>query len=178
MKRYVAILRGINVGGKHKVKMEDLRGLLNNLGLNDVQTYIQSGNIIFNSSKSSIPSLIESIEKCLYSYYQFRIPCLVLSANEVAEALNNNPFLKDQQDITKLHCTFLREVPGEINIASIDVSQFEPDSFQIIGKIVYVHCPNGYGRTKLTNTFFEKKLKVEATTRNWKTTLKLHELSN
>lgn len=179
MSKYVAILRGINVGKGRKVLMTDLKNLLAKLGLKNIQTYIQSGNVMFDLRQpESLVVLEDGLNQAISGAFGFDIPVIIRTAREMEESVANNPFLKeDGADIDKLHLTFLKDVPAPELLKKIKEFQFSPDQFEIIGKDVFVHCPNGYGQTKITNDFFEKKLKVQATTRNWKTVQKLHELS-
>lgn len=179
MSKYVAILRGINVGKGRKVLMTDLKNLLAKLGLKHIQTYIQSGNVMFDLRQpESLVVLEDGLNQAISGTFGFDIPVIIRTAREMEESVANNPFLKeDGADIDKLHLTFLKDVPAPELLKKIKEFQFSPDQFEIIGKDVFVHCPNGYGQTKITNDFFEKKLKVQATTRNWKTVQKLHELS-
>ncbi|HZL10800.1 MAG TPA: DUF1697 domain-containing protein [Prolixibacteraceae bacterium] len=180
MPKYVAIFRGINVGTGRKVPMVDLKVLCAKLGLVNVQSYIQSGNIIFELAKpEAIVALEESLHLAISETFGFDIPVILRTSEEMEKSSSTNPFLKEKDvDIEKLHLTFLREVPAPELIEKIKAFQFLPDRYEIIGNDVFVYCPNGYGRTKITNDFFEKKLKVQATTRNWKTVMKLLELSN
>ena len=177
MEIYISILRGINVSGQKKIIMADLKGLYENLGFQDVQTYIQSGNVIFKSPKTEKSILKNKIETKISKQYGFSVPVQVLELQKLNKVFANNPFVnKRNEDISKLHVTFLEEVPeAEIRSEIMNI-QSTSDEFIISGKVIYVFCPNGYGRTKLNNTFFEKKLKTSATTRNWKTISKLVEL--
>lgn len=176
--RYIAILRGINVGTGRKVPMADLKVLCAKLGLANVQTYIQSGNIIFEMNKpEAIPALQDRMHQAISETFGFNIPVIIRTAQEMEESIANNPFLKEKDvDIEKLHFTFLKETPATEWVEKIKMFQFLPDRFEIIGKAVFVYCQDGYGRSKITNDFFERKLKVTATTRNWKTVMKLQEM--
>lgn len=178
MESYIAILRGINVSGQKKIKMEDLRQLLAELNFHDIQTYIQSGNVIFEHKKSDPLELAGQIAHQISDKYSFEVPVIVKTAAELEHVLHNNPFLKDrQEDESKLHVTFLSEIPKQELLNKIKELDHKPDEFIISDKAIYLFCPNGYGRTKLTNNFFENKLKVTATTRNWKTVNKLVEIA-
>jgi len=180
MSRYIAILRGINVGANRKVLMADLKILLTKLGLENIQTYIQSGNLIFDlANPESIPTLEERLHLAISDTFDFDIPVIVRTSEEMEQSIAINPFLKQNDaDIEKLHLTFLKETPTAELIEKMKGFDFSPDRYEIIGNNVFVYCENGYGRTKITNDFFEKKLKISATTRNWKTVMKLLELSN
>lgn len=174
---YIALLRGINVGQK-KVNMNDLKALLSAHGLTDIVTYIQSGNVLFNYRKTTAPKLEEKLSTLITDHYGFEVPVMIRTPDELVAALDHNPFLKDEQiDVAKLHLTFLAAVPEPEHLAKIRTYHYPPDQFHIQDKDVYLHCPDGYGNTKLSNTFFEQKLKVAATTRNLKTVRELIRLA-
>lgn len=178
MQKYIAILRGINVGTGRKVPMADLKALCGKLGLIDLQTYIQSGNLVFElANPEPIPALQDRLEQAFTNAFGFDIPVLIRTAEEWAESIANNPFLKEEKtDIDRLHLTCLKEVPPPELLEKIKVYQYLPDRYEIIGRDVFIFCANGYGTSKLTNPFFEAKLKTPATTRNWKTVMKLYEM--
>jgi len=159
--------------------MADLRQLMADLGFTDVSTYIQSGNVFFNSNKKATDiKLAEIIEKAILDKYGFVVPVIVKSTSEIAQAVKQNPFYEDQEaDIKALHLTFLKETPSPENLAKTEAYDYSPDKFVIQDKCVFIFCEGKYHQSKLTNNFFEKKLKVAATTRNWKTVLKLLELA-
>lgn len=178
MTKYLAILRGINVGGRRKILMADLKKLFEDLGFSEVSTYIQSGNVFFSSPKTDLLKLAGKIEQGIEDHYGFDVQVIVLSIDELGEAVEQNPFLKNPEaDINKLHLTFLKEEPSAENRQALEKLEFPPDEFRIMGKRVYISCAGRYSDTKITNNMLEKKLKVPATTRNWKTTSKLWELS-
>jgi uncharacterized protein (DUF1697 family) len=175
--RYISILRGINVGGNRKIPMADLKSLFGKIGFANVQTYIQSGNVIFDSEETDIRILELKIQKIITETFGFDVPVIVRTVGEWAESVANNPFWKEKDaDIDRLHLTFLKDLPDPEKLERINTFAFPPDKFQIIGKDVFVFCSAGYSDSKLTNQFFESKLGVPATTRNWKTILKLHEM--
>ncbi|QYA24110.1 DUF1697 domain-containing protein [Gramella sp. MT6] len=175
MNKKIAILRGINVGGKRKILMNDLKALSDELGLEDAQTYIQSGNLIFNSNKEN-SELEDMLEKSISERFGFEVPVIVRDSKELETSVSKNPFFKDP-DISELHLTFLKESPSKENLEKIQSYKCEPDKFKLEGNNVFILCKGKYHQTKLSNNFFEKKLKVGATTRNWITVLKLIELS-
>ena len=178
MTKYIAILRGINVGGKRKILMADLKELFSEIGFADIQTYIQSGNVIFNTKrKDDNIELANKIEQSIAKNYDFKVPVIVRDVEELNEAISNNPFF-EKNDIERLHLTFLKEVPETEKLDKIKTYDYSPDKFEIKDKNVFVYCSGKYSDSKLTNKFFESKLKVLATTRNWKTVLKLLELLN
>ena len=177
---YISILRGINVGGHNKIRMEDLKALYETLGFSEVTTYIQSGNVIFKTDKNQpVTILSQNIEKAIEDKYQFVVPVIIRSASEMQTIIASNPFLKEPGiDKERLHVTFLSDQPASDTVKAIGKYDFPPDRFLVIGKEVYLSCPGGYGNTKLSNTFFENKLHVRATSRNWNTVLKLSNLTN
>lgn len=172
----IAILRGINVGGKRKILMADLKSMCEKLGLKNVKTYIQSGNLIFNSDRQN-SELENDLEKAITEKFGFDVPVIVRTEKELEASINNNPFFDKDADIKQLHLTFLKEKPSKENIDKTLTYNYEPDKFKIDDKDTFIFCAGKYHKSKLTNNFFEKQLKVGATTRNWKTVLKLSELS-
>ena len=180
MATYISILRGINVGGQKRVLMADLTKLYENIGFQSVVTYIQSGNVIFESTENiSIEMLCQRIEKAIFEHYQFVVPVIVRNKTELTNIIATNPFtIQAGVDFEKLHVTFLSETPSDVALEKMKTYDYAPDQFMIIGQNVFLHCPIDYGHSKLSNSFFENKLKVRATTRNWKTVNKLLELAN
>lgn len=168
---YIAILRGINVSGSKKLPMAELREMLSKLGYKDVQTYIQSGNAVFRSEITDQEQLGNQIAAAIKKQYDYDVPVLVKTIAQWKNAMANNPFT--EEDISKQAITFLATAPKETTI-EIDSND---DKFEIINSEVYLYCPSGFARTKLNNNFFERKLKTQATTRNWKTIHKLLEMA-
>ena len=170
MNAFIIILRGINVSGKNKLLMQELRDLLNELNFENVQTYIQSGNIVLSTvdDKENVATKIQEAIKTQFSY---EIPVLVKTVAAWKQAIANNPY--KEVEAKQQYFTFLSE---KSNVTQIEVNAKE-DEFTIIDDVVYVNAVGGYGKTKLNNNFFEKKLKVTATTRNLKTTMKLLDLT-
>lgn len=176
MSRKIAVLRGINVGGKRKILMSELKSMCEKLELQNVKTYIQSGNLIFNSDKPS-SELELDIEKTITKKIGFDVPVIVRTEEELKNSINNNPFFDENTDINQLHLTFFKARPNKQDIENMLALNCEPDKFKVEDKSVFIFCSGKYYESKLTNNFFEKRLKVSATTRNWKTVLKLLELS-
>ncbi len=179
MQTYISILRGINVSGQKKILMTDLKELFNKLAFKNVTTYIQSGNVVFQSdAKLSDVKFAEKIEAAIFKKYGFKVPVIIRTKEELENIIYSNPFLKEINiNLEKLHVTFLSEKSDKTLIDLIKHFDYSPDKFYIIEKEVYLHIPGGYGETKLSNKFFENKLKVAATTRNWKTVNKLFEIA-
>jgi uncharacterized protein (DUF1697 family) len=177
MKTYISLLRGINVSGQKKIKMTELAILYENIGFQSVQTYIQSGNVVFTSDKT-LKIIRNIIQQSITEKFGFEVPVLVLSSQELDTIVKGNPYLSpEERDIKPYHVTLLSDLPDEKKISSVKEYQDSPNEFSISGKIIYLKCPQGYGRIKINNTFFEKKLGVGATTRNWKTILTLAEMA-
>jgi len=178
MKTYISILRAINVG-RRKILMTDLKALYEELNLKEIVTYIQSGNVIFKTDKKiSGQGLAKKIEQSIAKKYQFDVPVIIRTGDEMKKTIAVNPFLKQKGiNLEKLHVTFLAENPEQVKVKAIQNLDYMPDKFVIIDNDVYLYCPNGYGITKLSNGFFENKLKVTATTRNWRTVNILAELA-
>ncbi len=174
--KYISVLRGINVGGKRKILMADLKELYSELGFTNCISYIQSGNVIFDYSDSRNSELAILIQNAITVKYGFEVPVIVRKQNEWEQSVQTNPYT-DTHEKESLCLTFLDATPKVELTKAINELNFEPDRFQIIDKDVFIYCPGPYHKTKLSNQFFESKLKVKATTRNWNTVLKLLELS-
>ena len=167
------------MGGKRKILMADLRQSFQNLSFSDITTYIQTGNVIFHSKNKEDGIVISNKIKQMISLdYGFDVPVLIRTVDEIEEIIHNNPFLEESNmKIENLHVTFLKDVPNEDDVGRMKLLDFSPDRFKIINNNVFIHCTRKYHETKLGNNLFEKKLKVSASTRTWKTILKLSELS-
>jgi uncharacterized protein (DUF1697 family) len=175
---YVSILRGINVTGR-RVKMELLRQLYVDLNFKKVSTYIQSGNVLFDYKKANCRTLGETIGEAIKSKFSFYSPVMVKDIEELNTIINDNPFLIEKsKDPAFLHITFLSDTPELGLFDKILLVKSNEDEIKMVGKNVYLYCPNGYSNSKFTNSFLENKLKVTATTRNWKTTVELLKLAN
>jgi len=176
---YVSILRGINVSGQKKIKMADLTRLYERIELESVTAYIQSGNIIFSSESTNSSDLKSRIEVAIEEHYGFHVPVDIRTHRELKEIVNNCPFKEAEclENYTKVLVSFLLSMPSEVDQLELLSLVKPPEKLVVQGKSVFLFCPDGYGKSKLSNTFLEKKLGVSATTRNWKTVLKLYELS-
>lgn len=176
MQTYISILRGINVSGQKKMLMTDLAKLYEDLGFKEVVTYIQSGNVIFKTDKKFTDvKLAKLIEDKIVATYNFQVPVIIRTLKELQDIVFVNPFGKEEID--SLYVTFLSNSPNAINLEKLENVNFLPDKFEVIDKEIFLTV-SSYGNTKLSNNFFENKLKVTATTRNWKTVIKLLELAN
>lgn len=173
MKTYISILRGINVSGQKMIKMADLKVLYEELGFTNVQTYIQSGNVVFESQETNPDKLQELIFNQLKKHYGFDVPNLILTPQEIEEALKNNPY----QQYEKMYFTFLDEIPLAENLEKLKAFNYVDEYYEQSKKVIFFYSPNGYGNAKMNNNFFENKLKVKATTRNLNTVKKLLKMS-
>lgn len=176
MNKYITILRGINVGGKRKILMADLKQLFEKIGAKNTQHYIQSGNIVYTHTEQDNNVLSTHISEAIKKQYGFDVPVLTMTEKELAQTVKDNPFVNDAE-ITQLHVTFLKDAPEADHATTLNDFDISPDVFQLVGKRVFLKCAGKYHETKLGNNQIDRKLKVVATTRNWKTTLKLHELA-
>lgn len=177
MPAYVSLLRAINVSGRNRVPMADLRALFESHDHHDVSTYLQSGNVISRTTSRSAPAVARTIERAVAADLGLEVTVLVRTPAELGRVLAANPFTTGGVDPTRLHVTFLAGSPDPSRVDALDGSAFAPDEFAVHGREVYVHCPGGYGNTRIDNSYFERKLGVAATTRNWKTVTRLVELS-
>ena len=175
MAAYVAMLRGINVGGKNRIKMADLRALFVGLGHADVITYIQSGNVVFKSPTKSASVLASAIEKRIAREFGIDVAIVLRTKAELGKVIAVNPFAN--LDLARVHVTFVADKPDAALVRALDEHTSPPDEFRIVGREVYVYCPSGYGNSKLNNAFWERRLKTSATARNWNTLTKLFELA-
>lgn len=178
MATFVALLRGINVGGAGKIRIDELKKLFESLGLEDVRTYIQSGNLVFRSSAGSEPALRKRLERGIAGRFGAEITVVLRTADEMERILGANPFLgTDAREKDSLHVTMLADLPGENALAALEMPPGGRDEFKIVGREIFLYCPDGYGRTRLNNNAFERKLGVRATTRNWATVSRLLEMA-
>lgn len=179
MTRYISLLRGINVGGKRKILMTDLTSLYKKLGYLNVTSYIQSGNVIFDSKESEDQNVIcNKIENAIYETFGFEVPVIIRNTDEFKELYNNNPFSKKSGfEIKQLCLTLLSDIPNSKSIDLLLKNNTGNDKFKIIKNNIYIYYPGKVRESKLTNNYFERKLKISATTRNWKSITKLFEIS-
>jgi uncharacterized protein (DUF1697 family) len=176
VRTYVALLRGINVGGRTKIAMPDLRKLFGDLGAEDVTTYVQSGNVVFKSGAPPA-GLAHSIEERIAEELGLRVTVVVRTAADLAKVVSANPFADRRAEPTKLHVVFLAEKPPAARVRALDATRGAPDEFRVVGREVYLHYPSGAGRSRITNAWFEKELGKAGTARNWRTVTKLAELA-
>ncbi|HXV92746.1 MAG TPA: DUF1697 domain-containing protein [Pseudonocardia sp.] len=179
MTRYVALLRGINVGGRSTIPMAELRALFADLGFGDARTYLQSGNVVFGPAHPDADEIGAEVEKAVAGRFGTDVRVLLRTADELDEVASANPFLDRQDDPTKLHVTFLAGEPTEFTVPAgpLPVPAGESGELWLRGREVYVHTPGGYGRSRIGNAFLEKALGVPATSRNWRSVLALRDLA-
>jgi uncharacterized protein (DUF1697 family) len=174
---YIALLRGINVGGKNKLPMKELVELFAEAGCSNVRTYIQSGNVVFGASASVRKRLAPTIEQRIKKEYGYSVPIILRSAEELVGIVKANPFLKQKRDPETLHMMFLATEPSASKIATLDPKRSPTDQYRVVGQDVYLYCPHGMGKTKLSNAWFDSKLGTVSTVRNWRTVLTLLDLA-
>jgi len=175
--RHVALLRGINVGGKNKLPMTTLANLFTVEGATDVTTFIQSGNVVFDAPKKLADTLAGRIERRIEKELSLRVPVVLRSAVEIAAVVARNPFLAAGHDPDALHVMFLAAQPTPAQARALDPSRSPGDELALVGRDLYLRLPNGVARTKLTNAYVDKALATVSTVRNWRTVLKLVELA-
>jgi uncharacterized protein (DUF1697 family) len=170
---YAGLLRGVNVGGV-RLAMSDLREICTGCKLEQVQTYVQSGNVVFTSPETDSATLEAAIERGIARTLDMQIPVLVRSAADLEAVVDNSPYAHKVKDPKTLYVTFMKAAPDKAAIARVDPQP--PDEFTVVGREIHLNMVGGYGRTKLSNAYFERKLKAVATTRNWRTVNTLVEL--
>jgi uncharacterized protein (DUF1697 family) len=174
----VSLLRGINVGGHRTVPMAALKSLHERLGLEEVRTYLNSGNVVFQSSVTSLAGLAGRIEGALEKTFGFQVRALVRTASELDGLLQGNPFKAGLSNPSHLLVMFLEDEPLKARIEDLRRSLSGPEKLHFCGREAYLSYPNGIGRSKLTNAFIEKKLNVAGTARNWNVVTRLHQMMN
>ncbi len=172
MTTYIALLRGINVGGKHKVAMADLKALFADAGGQVVTTYIQSGNVVFTHPAKLPDKLGADLERRIEAQTGLAVAVVLRTASELAAVVRDNPFPGME---THLHVTFLSSDPPAGALDSTDAVAFAPEQFAMVGRQLYLYLPDGMARTKLPKAL--DVFSTPVTTRNWRTVLKLAELA-
>ncbi|MGE5758667.1 MAG: DUF1697 domain-containing protein [Sideroxydans sp.] len=176
MTTLIALLRGINIGGNHKLPMKELAALLTGLGLRDVQTYIQSGNVVFRSNVKDKAALAAKISAAIYAQHGFAPQVLLLDAEELRKAIANNPYPEAEANPKSLSLLFLAEAPQHPDLKSLEAIKTTSERFKLVGKVFYLHAPDGFGRSRLAANA-ERLLGVPASGRNWNTVRKLAEMA-
>jgi uncharacterized protein (DUF1697 family) len=174
MYTYIALIRGINVSGQKKVKMDLLANMFQQLGHTNVQTYIQSGNVCFQNGEPDCHLLGEDLKRAILDTFGFEVSVVVLAREGLVDILKNDPFQNmDKEEDGKRYFVLLMDVPDRDRAVALTREDHGEESFVISNHCIYLHCKNGYGKAKCNNNYFERKLKVRATTRNLKTMQKL-----
>jgi uncharacterized protein (DUF1697 family) len=169
-KTYIALLRAVNVGGKNLLSMAGLRKHLESQGFASVSTYLQSGNVIFQSSNTNEKELEILLKQTIYQAFNLQIEVFVKPADVLADLICNNPFKSlTQLESDKIAVSFLSEIPDVESIVKLQQFNCLSDEYYIYRDFVFLYCPHGFGRAKLTNHVLESKLKLKSTARNWKT---------
>jgi len=176
MQTYISMLRGINVSGQKKIRMADLKSMYETLGFGNIQTYVQSGNVVFESDEEDLEKLRQSIEAQIEKTFGFSVPVLIRSADDFDRIIQEHPFA--QEETNRVLVTFLYERPAQSKRDELSQYEDKVDQFTLGEQEIFLFCPGGYGKTKLSNTFFEKKLELIATTRNWKSVNALYQMAN
>lgn len=179
MPTYISLLRGINVGGHKKIPMKDLKTLYESAGFTNVKTYIQSGNVVFNAKSSDILRINTKIEKAIEDSFGFPVTVITRLDADLGKIIKRNPFAgQDRIDERHLFVVFLGAKPSTAAVKELSIPAVKTrDELKVSGLEIFVHCPDGYGRTPYSILFFEKKLKVAATARNWRTTTTLYAMA-
>jgi uncharacterized protein (DUF1697 family) len=174
---YISMLRGINVGGNKKIKMEQLRKSFEVLGFEQVKTYIQSGNVVFKTGKISPTTLSKRIEARILADFGFSVSVISRTVDEMTKAIEGNPFLKERGiDPQTLHVAFLADAPAPDALKKLETLTTAPDKSHCCGKEVYLYLPNGVSKSFWMKTPLDRVLSVVTTTRNWKTVNTLHQM--
>lgn len=178
MTTWVAMVRSVNVAGRNRLPMADFRTALTGLGFTGVRTYLQSGNAVF-AAGASAGTVARRIGGRLQSEFGLDVPVLVRSAAQMGAVVSSTPFGAFVSRPTTVHVTFLSDVPDPQAVRALAerAGTFGDDRIEVLGTEAHLHCPGGYGETKLNNTFVERALGVTATTRNWKSVLALGALA-
>ncbi len=174
---HVALLRGINVGGKNRLGMTDLSALVREAGGRDVKTLIQSGNVVFSAPARVASTFDEALTRAISARFGLSVPVIVRTVDELGRVAGAHPLAREGLGPKHLHVGFLARDPASDRVARLDQGRSPPDSFAVRGREVYLACPNGMGRTKLTNAYFDATLGSISTFRNWNTVLALAELA-
>lgn len=173
---HVALLRGINVGGKNKLPMKDLVEMFLESGCGGATAYIQSGNIMFTATPVLASRLSARIAAQIKRRFAYDVPVVLRTADQLAKVVSSNPFLKAGTDENHLHVMFLAGAPDPERVRTLDPGRSVPDQFIVHGQEIYLRLPHGAGRSKLTNQYFDSRLATVSTARNWRTVTKLLEL--
>jgi uncharacterized protein (DUF1697 family) len=174
--RHVALLRGINVGGKHRVPMATLRELFVDAGASEVETYIQSGNVVYTAPAKLARTLPETVRAAISETFEFEVPIVARNAAQLQEVAAAHPFVDRVSDEKLLMVAFLDRTPSAAKLAALDPNRSPGDHIEVRGQHVYLAFPNGSGRSKLDANWLDRSLDAVGTWRNWRTVQALLEL--
>jgi uncharacterized protein (DUF1697 family) len=174
--RYIALLRGINIGGANQMKMDDLKAVFTELGFENVKSYINSGNLAFDTKKTAENRLIDKIEDAVEARFGRRVHIMIREQADIQRVLKSNPFDGQYESHKHMHVLFLKEPLPEEKKKLLQASALPGERYEVRGREIYNHLPNGVAGSLLTKGFFEKKPAVAYTGRNWRTVEKLAEL--
>lgn len=175
MQTYIALLRGINVGGKHKLPMKELKTILEDLGSQNVKTYIQSGNVVLQNKEKNRPKLSNRIATAIKDQFGFEPLVLLLELKEFEKAINSSPFPKAESEPKTLHLYFLTKAVEKPDLEKLNKVKKENEQYELIDRVFYLYTPDGIGRSKLAEQV-EKALGVSTSARNWRTVNKIMEM--
>ena len=174
----ISLLRAVNLAGRNRIKMDELRALYQSLGLRDPQTYVQSGNVVFSTTERDLGSLARKIENGLERKFGFHPDVIARTTSEMRDVIARNPFASRRGlDPSRLLVTFLAGDPGEEARLKVRAIKTDPEELRIDGRELYIYYPDGMGRSKLSSTAIEKALKVSGTARNWNSVTRLLEIA-
>ena len=178
MPTFISLIRGINVSGQRKIRMVELKEAYEAIGLTNVDTYLQSGNVVFDGRVRSAAKVVAAIEKQILSLFGHEVTVMVRTPGDFECIVTSNPFSPyAKADPSKVHVTFLASKPSAGLVKSMEAVDTRGDEFSVNDKEIFLHCPGGYGKTKLNNAVFERKLGMLATTRNWRTVIALRDMA-
>lgn len=175
--KVVALLRGINVGGKNKLPMKALASMVEAAGCTKVVTYIQSGNVVFEAPTKIVETMDRTLTDTIRRETKLEIPVVIRTGAQLEAIAAANPFANDGPDADRWHVAFLKDLPAKEHVAALDPNRSPGDRFLVVGGDIYLHVAH-VAKTKLTNAYFDSKLKTVSTARSWRTLLKLIELSH
>ena len=176
MNTIIALIRGINVGGSHKLPMRDLVKTLQELGLENVNTYIQSGNVVFQSKRTNLKQLSEEISASIGKNFGFAPRVMLLTVDELQQAVDANPFPKGEDEPKTLHLFFMDSSPQDPDLNALEAVKTDNERYQLVDNVFYLYAPDGIGRSKLAENV-GKGWDVAITARNWRTVSKIMEIA-
>lgn len=176
--KYISLLRGINVSGQKKILMKDLQKLYEENGFTNLVTYIQSGNVVFESKEKSLAKIRVKIENAIQKKYGFDVIVFVIEPGFLKNVITKNPYSKRKDfDAKKMYVAILSDTPSKDRIIELEKVKSGDDEFTILKEVVYLYLPGGAGKTKFSNNLIENKLKLDATTRNWNSMNEIYQLA-